>query len=178
MKSGPCTTASLVADAAEFFVRAVFAVRDGSGFRDAFARAVEEGRYDALDPGAALEAADAADPEDAVGTAKKMGLTCHTPEAFPLTLFFALRPGKGMLDTLSDNALAGGDNSARGMLLALLFAARGDRAHEELAKALAVFRGTSFTPGSKPSASTTRPGFSRLSNTRSRLSRWGRPITC
>ncbi len=137
-----------VADAAEFFVRAVFAVRDGSGFRDAFARAVEEGRYDALDPGAALEAADAADPEDAVGTAKKMGLTCHTPEAFPLTLFFALRPGKGMLDTLSDNALAGGDNSARGMLLALLFAARGDRGHEELAEGLAVFRGTSFTPGS------------------------------
>ena len=99
-------------------------------------------------PGRLLKSAVASDPEDAVGTAKKMGLTCHTPEAFPLTLFFALRSGKGMLDTLSDNALAGGDNSARGMLLVLLFAARGDRAHEELAEGLAVLRGTSFPPGS------------------------------
>ncbi len=137
-----------VADAAEFFVRAVFAIRDGSGFREAFARAANEGRYDALDPAAHLESASAADPEDAAGTAKRMGLTCHVPEAFPLTLFFALRPGTGLLETLSDNALAGGDGSARGMLLALLFAARGDRDHEELAGGLAVFRAASFASGS------------------------------
>ncbi len=137
-----------VADAAEFFVRAVFAIKKGSGFREAFARAVEDGHYATLDPGTALQAAIAADSADAMGTAKKMGLTCHTPEAFPLSLFFALRSEKGLLETLSDNALAGGDSSARGMLLALLFAARGDHSYEDLAKGLAVLRTTSFIPGS------------------------------
>ena len=137
-----------VADAAEFFVRAVFAVQEGMGFRDAFARAAADGHYEALDPEVALETASSGDPEDATGTAKDIGLTCHTPEAFPLTLFFALRPGKGLLETLSENALAGGDSSARGMLLALLFAARGDRAYEELACGLAVFRASSFVAGS------------------------------
>ncbi len=137
-----------VADAAEFFVRAVFAIRDGSGFREAFARVANEGRYDALDPATHLESASAADPEDPTGAAKRMGLTCHVPEAFPLTLFFALRPGKGLLETLSDNALAGGDGSARGILLALLFTACGDRDHEELAGGLAVFRSAAFVSGS------------------------------
>lgn len=53
-----------------------------------------------------------------------MGLTCHFPEAFPLTLYYAIHHGANFAECISKNALAGGDSSARAMLLALLFVAR------------------------------------------------------
>ena len=43
--------------------------------------------------------------------------------AFPLALYFLLRPETDFGTTIGDNAMAGGDSSARGMLIALLFAA-------------------------------------------------------
>lgn len=113
-----------VQDAAEFFVRAVFAVQRGESFPDAFQSAAGAGHYDALDVSTHLSAARTADLQDYKQVASTMGLTCHVPEAFPLTLYMALRPGASMRETLSENALAGGDSSARAMLLALLFAAR------------------------------------------------------
>ncbi len=113
-----------VADAAEFFVRATFAVRDGASLEQALLTAAGEGTYDDLNPTAAIERASNSDPVDYRKASSELGLTCHLPEAFPLTLYFALRPGAEFAGAMSDNGMAGGDTSARAMLLALLFAAR------------------------------------------------------
>lgn len=115
---------SEVTDAAEFMIRAVVALKEGATFEDAFQTAAAEGSYEALKVNDALKAATDADEHDFIEVGKGMGLTCHTPEAFPLTLYFALRASSGVASAISDNGLAGGDSSARGMLLALLFAAR------------------------------------------------------
>lgn len=114
-----------VIDAAEFFVRAVLAVEAGASFEAAFQTAADEGSYTSLKARDDLDKAIAAGPDYlAVGT--QMGLTCHLPEAFPLALYFALREGATFQSAVSENGLAGGDTSARSMLFALLFAARGD----------------------------------------------------
>jgi len=124
-----------VQDAAEFFARAIFAIREGSSIQQAFHQASQQGNYTELDVSGhlntALEAATnkATDPLEIGQT---MGLTCHLPEAFPLTLYFALREGATFKNALSDNGLTGGDTSARGMLLALLFEARDDNVGADL----------------------------------------------
>jgi fermentation-respiration switch protein FrsA (DUF1100 family)/ADP-ribosylglycohydrolase len=128
-----------VQDAAEFFVRALFALRDGRSMAEAFQLATSEGSYAELDVATHLESALKASADKTTAPLKvgqAMGLTCHLPEAFPLTLYFALRDGSNFKDTLSDNGLAGGDTSARGMLLGLLFEARDGQAGEALAKHL------------------------------------------
>ena len=113
-----------VADAAEFFVRATFALQAGADMAQALEQAAAEGAYTELDPAVELEKAKQADPVDFLKVSNDFGLTCHLHEAFPLALYFALRPDADFTSALSDNSLAGGDNSARAMLFALLFEAR------------------------------------------------------
>lgn len=115
-----------VADAAEYFVRAVYALKEGESMESAFAKAASEGTYSELKPAECVEKAKAADPVDFRKVGKEFGLTCHLPEAFPLTLYFALRPGANFAHAISDNGVTGGDTSARAMLMAILFAAQGD----------------------------------------------------
>ncbi len=111
-----------VVDAAEFFTRAADAAAGGDPIEASLERAAAAG-YETLDPTAALVAARAqldAEPQ-AAGVA--LGLTCHTHEAFPLTLYFLLRYPGQPVEALVANAMAGGDSSARGMLLGLVFGA-------------------------------------------------------
>jgi len=119
-----------VVEAAEFFTRAAFALKAGSGFYEALQIAAEAGKYQALRPLVHLAAAQEANTNDHLSVATSMGLTCHLPEAFPLTLYYAIHHSSNFSECISLNALAGGDTSARAMLLALLFAARdgGDEA--------------------------------------------------
>ncbi|MEM7699317.1 MAG: alpha/beta fold hydrolase [Verrucomicrobiota bacterium] len=112
-----------VIDAAEFFVRAVKAIESGSSIEQAFELAAEAD-YESLDPKSTLERVRAADPEDFLTVSQDFGLTCHAPEAFPIVLYLAQQQGADFLSAISRNALAGGDTSARAMLLALVFAAR------------------------------------------------------
>lgn len=113
-----------VIDAAEFFVRSVFAIQEGLSIPEAFDQAAREGSYLELDAPSLLEEARKADPANILKESSRLGLTCHNPEAFPLTLYLALLPGANFRDTISHNGLAGGDTSARAMLLAILFVAR------------------------------------------------------
>ncbi len=123
-----------VADAAEFFVRAADAVLNGATFDDAFFNAVESGRYDSLNVKQSVELACGAAKSggDSLTIASDFGLTCDVSNAFPLALYMALLPGSSFASTMSTNALAGGDSSARAMLLALLFAAREPEAGADL----------------------------------------------
>ena len=115
-----------VIESAEFFTRAVYAIKAGASFVDAFQTAAETGSYSSLNPLDHLQAAKEADPNDHLAVAAGMGLTCHFPEAFPLTLYYAIHHGASYAECISQNSLAGGDNSARAMILAFLFVARGE----------------------------------------------------
>jgi alpha/beta superfamily hydrolase/ADP-ribosylglycohydrolase len=109
-------------DCAEFFTRAVDAIASGqtlAGALDAAAQA----DYGALDAAAALKSARDSVEGDPIKVGSAMGLTCHTPEAFPLTLFFLLKYADQPVEALVQNAMAGGDSSARGMLIGLVMGA-------------------------------------------------------
>ena len=112
-----------VADAAEFFVRAALAVENGMPFNEAFQTASKEGSYIELPVAQHLENISSKNGE-LLAESSEIGLTCHLPEAFPLALYIALRPEATFESAISDNALAGGDTSARALLIALLFVAR------------------------------------------------------
>jgi ADP-ribosylglycohydrolase len=112
-----------VREAAEFYVRAVNAVAEGHGFEAAFRQAIAEGSYPELKPLDHLEAALAAG-SDFRKIGKDLGVACGLSGAFPLSLYFALRPEATFTSAISENGLTGGDTSARAMLFALLFEAR------------------------------------------------------
>jgi len=112
-----------VADAAEFFTRAAYSVKDGAHFEDALGAATDGGIYRKLDVEDYLEKALKYRDDQFPKVARKFGQACGVESAFPLALYFLLRPETDFEKTLGDNAMAGGDSSARGMLIALLFAA-------------------------------------------------------
>lgn len=112
-----------VADAAEFFTRAAYEVKAGSIFEDAMDKAADEGRYAKLDVEEYMETARSLRDENFPGVAEEIGQACGVGQAFPLALYFLLRPETDFEKTMSDNVMAGGDSAARGMLIALLFAA-------------------------------------------------------
>ena len=124
----------------EFITRSVFALKEGADFKSAFEKAALDGNYSALKPESHITKAEQADRSDHLKVASDFGLSCHFEDAFPLTLYYALHFGDNFKDCLSKNALAGGDNTARGLVLAILFAARdGDQSgdlYSELNKAL------------------------------------------
>ncbi|WP_411826394.1 alpha/beta fold hydrolase [Luteolibacter sp. AS25] len=113
-----------VSDAAEFFVRSTYALREGETMYKAFLYAAEEGSYEELDVAGHLKKVRGVLGEDFRKVGTDLGLTCHLPEAFPLALFFALRDGADFESAVSDNGLCGGDSAARAMLFAVLFEAR------------------------------------------------------
>ncbi len=125
--------AGTVIDAAEFFVRAIDALNQGLALPAAFAQATSAS-YSSLAAQDFLQQAEGAlNHENHLQVGADFGLTCHLKEAFPLTLYYALRwyqaggdlSEQGFLTALSDNALAGGDNAARAIPLAALLAAAG-----------------------------------------------------
>jgi len=113
-----------VADAAEFFVRAVKYVEKGKTFNVALQEAVDEGVYNALPVKEHLEKVRSMDASAYLKVGQELGLTCHIPEAFPLALYFLIHHGERFDDCISKNSLTGGDTSARAMLLGMMFAAR------------------------------------------------------
>ena len=114
---------SAVADAAEFFTRAAYAVKAGAVFEDALEAALQEGRYSKLDVEDHLETARSMRDGNFPAVAEEIGQACGVEQAFPLSLYFLLRPETDFEKTMSDNIMAGGDSAARGMLISLLFAA-------------------------------------------------------
>ena len=109
-------------DAAEFIVRAVDAIGQGAPLREAISKAAAAS-YPALDAAGSLNTAQSHIENDPIAVGATLGLTCHTPEAFPLTLYFLLKYADQPLEALVQNAMAGGDSSARGMLIGLVMGA-------------------------------------------------------
>ena len=112
-----------VIDSAEFFARAATALLAGAGLGEALDEAAAH-PYDSLPAIDWLNAGRAASEGDLDQEAGKLGLTCHAPDAVPLTLALALKFEDDPVAGLSRNAMLGGDSAARGLLLGLLLGAR------------------------------------------------------
>lgn len=109
-------------DAAEFFARTVDAIDKGSSVAVALSVA-GEASYPALKAGDMLALARKHLDADPLAAGAALGLTCHTPEAFPLTLYFLLKFADQPRQALEQNARTGGDSAARGMLIGLVMGA-------------------------------------------------------
>jgi len=113
-----------IADSAEFFARAVRYVEQGNDFTTSLKLASENGTYEKLPVAEHLDKALTVSSQDIFTVSSELGLTCHIPEAFPLSLYFLIHHADNFTECISKNAMVGGDNSARAMLIAPLFAAR------------------------------------------------------
>jgi len=109
-------------DAAEFFTRVVHEIAEGSTIPAALKNAAGEA-YEALDAKGHLAAATGQLDRSPEAAGTELGLTCHTPDAFPLALYFLLKFADSPRDALIENAMAGGDNAARGLLIGLVMGA-------------------------------------------------------
>lgn len=127
-----------VIELTEFIIRSAFAIKGGKSFKEAFYQAAEEGIYNSLNPLSHIQAAEEASKENHLSTASSFGLACHFSDAFPLALYYALNFSDSFEHCTSQNALAGGDNTARGIMLAIFFAARDGDVGAGLAPKLAI----------------------------------------
>ena len=146
-----------VSDAAEFFARATCAIEGGASIAEAFQIASETSQSQALNYAENLQKIQSLG-DDFLAVSASLGLTCHLPEAFPLTLYLALRSGATFESAMSENALCGGDTSARALMLALLFAARDGEVGTALASGLVESSPAEADPAVKPGSNPVRIG--------------------
>lgn len=114
-----------VVESAEFFARVILAVLGGAEISAALDTVMAGRRWKAIPTGwldSAKESA-ASDESDNVALAAH-GLTCHTEDAFPGICHLLLRHPENPSSALIQNATAGGDNAARGMILGAVYGAK------------------------------------------------------
>ncbi len=137
-----------VSELAEFVVRAVFHIREGVSIPHSLEQAALDGEYHFLDPLTYLQKAKEADPSEHLTEASEFGLTCHLKDAFPLILYYAFHLSDSFEEALSRNALAGGDNTARAIILSTFFVARDGDVGAALFPKLRLEEKEVFKPGS------------------------------
>ncbi len=124
--SAACSQAALthggaqIPEACAFFIRVVARQQAGASLSDALTAEAATDLYPTLGVADALKQAQAADPVDFRAVALQFGQACSLTAALPLTLYFVLHHAGP--DLQSRNALAGGDSTARAMVLAVLTA--------------------------------------------------------
>lgn len=110
-------------DTAQYFARVLLLIESGTVLAEALRQAAEKA-LPTLQAQTYLDQAIAALEEpDHFKVAADFGLTCHNPEAFPLTLYYLLKFPESPGLALHANALAGGDNSARAIIIAMVLTA-------------------------------------------------------
>ena len=113
-----------VIEAADFFTRVALAMRAGKSTKVALQKTMELGCWSAI-PEAwldkALESADSGLTDAAALDAH--GLSCSVEDAFPGICHLLLRHPQDPAVALMENATAGGDSAARGMILGMIHGA-------------------------------------------------------
>jgi ADP-ribosylglycohydrolase len=71
----------------------------------------------------ALKSANSVLPQNAVDAMAKLGPACSISSALPSVIYLALKHGENTEIALIENAMAGGDNCARGLALGMLLGA-------------------------------------------------------
>lgn len=114
----------VVVEAAELFCRTALAVSSGCAIDRALWTTYQAGTWQALTESWIQDAerSAGADVTD-LAALKSYGLSCSTSDAFPGICHLLLRYPNDPQTALIENASAGGDNAARGMLLGLIYGA-------------------------------------------------------
>ncbi len=114
-----------VVESAEFFGRVVLAVRSGTGIADGLVSVMAAKTWPALSSHWLAAARESAGSEATDAAALKAhGLDCHTNHAFPGICHLLLRYPDDPATALIENATAGGDSAARGLILGLVYGAK------------------------------------------------------
>lgn len=114
-----------VVASAEFFCRVVLAVRDGADIPEALQATAKMKTWTALPENWIAAASKSAGSQTSDSAAlKEFGLTCSTSDAFPGICHLLLRYPEDPTTALIENATAGGDSAARGMILGLVYGAK------------------------------------------------------
>lgn len=114
-----------VVESAEFFCRVILALRSGATIPEALDSVKNAKTWSAL-PAKWFEDAHASAKSDASDSAalKTHGLSCNTDGAFQGNCHFLLRYPDDPTTALIENATAGGDSAARGLILGLVYGAK------------------------------------------------------
>ncbi|MAS91945.1 MAG: hypothetical protein CMO55_02015 [Verrucomicrobiales bacterium] len=111
-----------VIDAAVYFALAFRNVLDGKPLEDAITEAADAS-YQSLDIPSILEEAKGDQDLENREALKKRGIACDVQQAFPSTMYLLLKYSDNFEAAVEENAMAGGDSAARGMLLGMLLGA-------------------------------------------------------
>lgn len=112
----------LVVESAEFFTRAAFAAQDGASPVDAL-RDAAAGDYVSAPVDDWLKRGLDLAETDTVAAVSQFGQSCNVSGAFPSVVQIIARHEGDLREALVANAMAGGDSSARGMLVGLVLGA-------------------------------------------------------
>ncbi len=113
-----------VIEAAEFFTTVNLAVQRGKTINTALRKTLESGIWQSLPDewfDNALESA--VSNETDAAALHRHGLSCRIDDAFPAICHLLLRHPEDSATALIENASAGGDSAARGMILGLVYGA-------------------------------------------------------
>lgn len=114
-----------VTEAAEFFTTVTLAVQRGKAVNVALRKTLESGIWQSLPDEWLENSLESAVSNETDATAlHRHGLSCRTDDAFPGICHLLLRHPEDPATALIENANAGGDSAARGMILGLIYGAR------------------------------------------------------
>ena len=101
-------------DTASFLAKASYRLIHGARLEDTVRETAPEW---------ALKSANSVLPQNAVEAIAKLGPACSISSALPSVIYLALKHGENTEIALIENAMAGGDNCARGLALGMLLGA-------------------------------------------------------
>lgn len=111
-------------EAAEFFARVVLLVGSGESVPTALRSVADLDHWKAISRESfAAAVKSSSSGEDPLDSAREFGLTCHTTDAFPVICDLLLRYPSDPVTALTVNAKVGGDTSARGMIMGMVYGA-------------------------------------------------------
>jgi ADP-ribosylglycohydrolase len=112
-----------VVEAAEFFARVVLEVQQGVAIPAALRQTAKLPHWEKTAGWLAASEASSKGPSGDAEALRQLGLSCHVRDAFGGICHLLLRYPQDPTTALIENAMAGGDNAARGLLLGLVHGA-------------------------------------------------------
>jgi len=119
------THGQAVVEAAEFFARVVLELQVGAAIPAALRATAARGHSNSLAERLAAAAVTSTSTATDTHALKELGLSCDVRDAFGGICHLLLRYPDSPATALAENAMAGGDSAARGLILGLLFGASG-----------------------------------------------------
>jgi ADP-ribosylglycohydrolase len=112
-----------VVEAAEFFARVVLAVQGGAAIPAALRATAALGHWNSLAGWLAAPEASSISAASDPDALHELGLSCDVQDAFGGICHLLFRYPDSPATALSENAMAGGDSAARGLILGLVYGA-------------------------------------------------------